>query len=273
MVQLYDERPAALTARPDTALSLQLVTELEQLARLGTEWDALARGCGAAYPFMVSRWIEACLRHRKSDARPAVVTGVQDDTLQLVWPLAREGRIPGRRRLFFAAEGPSDYQSLLTRGEDSATLNIALDFLRDRLEWDVLDLYPVADEDAHRYARAWDARTDVLLKRERVGSAPYLELTDGWDNRVDQRLRHTVAQKCRRMTTRIGPVRARAASDRAAVDLLVEGSLTCTSGAGRPPRHPASSRARPRRPATGRSCARGSPAACSMRGDCSSTTG
>ena len=79
MVQLCDHRVDGLIERPEVALTLRLMTDVDELAPLRASWALLAQESRAAYPFMLSTWVEACLRHRETHVRPAVLVGTRAD--------------------------------------------------------------------------------------------------------------------------------------------------------------------------------------------------
>lgn len=198
MVQLSEY---SIDSSQQTLVVESLINEAD-VAQYVDAWSTLVDESDLEFPFMLPEWLQAASQHKNASLQALALT--QSRQLVSLWPLCLQGKIWGRRRLFFMGEGPADFQMLL--GDSPSALREGLDCLVAQSNWDVLDLCPLSQEKTERYAAAWEGHPDVWMIQDEVTTALSVDLSGDWQSAVERRVRNTVAQKTRRLNQRIGIV-------------------------------------------------------------------
>ncbi|AKF04027.1 GNAT family N-acetyltransferase [Sandaracinus amylolyticus] len=127
-------------APAEPALRATWIDDVDALAALAREWDALCDACPWSTPFQRPAWVIPALRHLGQRARVVVVR--RGRALVGLLPLAELESEPGTWAL--AGTGPSDALDVIAREHDVARAALEAVSAR-RAEWRVLELHELAD--------------------------------------------------------------------------------------------------------------------------------
>lgn len=193
-------------------VSTIVVRSFEDLEPYRPTWEALARGMGAAQPFVSFDWLMTCARTGSHRLHPYVVVARNGQSVLAIGPFARLGMLPGRRRLVFLGMGPSDYQTVLAESTAADAVKAVWDAVLEQSDWDWIDLDPAGEPDARQAASWLEGRDSMRVAYTEKGSRPVLRLEDDLETSVSSRLRKQ-AQYERGRLERMGMLEWRAPHD------------------------------------------------------------
>ena len=153
-------------------LELDIVTQADDFARLGPEWDALVRAMPRPCPFLLHAWLSTWWRHYGEGAELAVHIARRDGRLVAALPLLVRVQLGLRTGRFLGGRQSALADLLLAPGEDPST-GAAL-AAQVSASADLVDLYGLPTRS--RVAETLGHSIEVF---ERV-EAPVLDLRPGW---------------------------------------------------------------------------------------------
>lgn len=134
--------PASTARRPLPGLAVEPVRDWRRWEQLEAPWEDLLAASGVADHFLGHAWLTAWMRAAR--ARPHVLLVWRGVRLVGAAPLVLTRELVRglpRRRLQFAACGPSDYQSFIAAETPGSVLRACANALvATRAAWDLLDL-------------------------------------------------------------------------------------------------------------------------------------
>jgi len=214
-----NERPSQGVAAPvpaQSALSIEVVRDLERLAALREEWTGLWAQASGSTPYLSWEWMYHWW-HAFPQEGDMLNLLLRDPTGRLVAAAPLMGVVRGRgglgvRELRFASDrsdtGPGDLEFLLTRGHEEQALGQIVAYLSAEPSWDRLWLARVRADSPHLQAlcgAATAAGLRVEMRQRLPAAYGVLPATlEGYLRSLGKRTRSNVRQWRRRFAVEHG---------------------------------------------------------------------
>lgn len=134
--------------------SVKVVSRQDDLANLRDDWNKLASKQGSYMPFLCFDWFQLWIEHFLDNHQLFILLFYEDDNLETIAPfMMKKGKFKGanvrRIELIGNVYSPVRY-FLFGVGDDRERVkNLSLIFqflLRSYKDWDIMDLYPIPEE-------------------------------------------------------------------------------------------------------------------------------
>lgn len=184
--EAHDRQPALPSVSRRTGPSVLDVVEvgtLEGLEAIQEAWAGLIDRTRSDNLFLTFEWMSSWWKTH-GEGRRLLILVVRDEgeVVGIVpWWMGLQ-KYTGLRFIRFLGTGPSDRLDFLIRGDATAVLEHALQYLEERrIRWDFIDLQEIPGESPHR-----QPLQDVLSRRGEVldvplSQSPYLNIESDWE--------------------------------------------------------------------------------------------
>lgn len=218
-------------------MHLDTVTNVEEFAKLATEWNDLLECCNASHvPFLRHEYLIAWWNTLGGGEWPHadlnIITARDDDgSLVGIAPLFYTLNLDGKPSyMLIGSIEISDYLDLIVRTPDlEQFVSNLLDYISkdSRHDWQVLDLYNLPEDSPTLPALCSAAKNLGLdFSQEQLQPCPYIPLPGDWEtylSSLKKKQRHEIRRKTRRAENNPEPVRWYIVEDEASLDGEIDG--------------------------------------------------